>query len=82
MNKHILINGMDSSHTRWIHHGENLDVDVINDPVDVHDIDMTDDENYGVDPLEAVLGDLDTAEVQTRHDGENLEADAEPDEQD
>ena len=80
--KHILINGMDSSYTRWIHHGENSDEDVINDPIDVHDIDMTDDDNYGVDPLEAVLGDLNTAEEQTRHDGENLEADAEPDKQD
>jgi hypothetical protein len=60
--KHILMNGMDSSYTRWIHHGEKLDVEVIDDPVDVHDRDMTEDDNYGVDPLEAVLVDLSTAE--------------------
>jgi hypothetical protein len=35
--KHILINGMDSTYTRWIHHGETSNVDVIDDPVDVHD---------------------------------------------
>ena len=80
--KHILTNGMDSSYTQWFHHGENLDEDVIDDPVGVHDIDMIDDDNYGVDPLEAVLGDLNTAEEQTRHDGENLEPEAEPGEQD
>jgi hypothetical protein len=79
--KHILMNGMDSSYTRWIHHGEKLDVEVIDDPVDVHDRDMTEDDNYGVDPLEAVLVDLNTAEEQTRHGGENQEADAEPHEQ-
>jgi hypothetical protein len=24
--RHILMNGMESTYTRWIHHGENLDV--------------------------------------------------------
>jgi hypothetical protein len=24
----MLMNGMDSSHTRWIHHGEDLNVDI------------------------------------------------------
>jgi hypothetical protein len=80
--KHILMNGMDITYTRWIHHGEKLDVEVIDDPVDVHSIDMTEDDNYGVDPLEAVLADLNTAKEQTRHGGENQEADAEPHEQD
>ena len=27
--KHILMNGMDNSYTRWIHHGEDLNVEVI-----------------------------------------------------
>jgi hypothetical protein len=39
MNRHILLNGMDSSYTRWIHHGERLDVDVIEYPDEVHDND-------------------------------------------
>jgi hypothetical protein len=68
VNRHILLNGMDSSYTRWIHHGERLDVDVIEYPDDVHDND--DDfihkeegviEDYSVDKLEAVLGDLQNA---------------------
>lgn len=88
--KHILMNGMDSTYTRWIHHGENLNIDVIDDPIHVHDVDdcsvhdveLTEDDNYGVDPLEAVLGGLHTAEEQTRHDGEIQEGNAEPQEQD
>jgi hypothetical protein len=68
VNRHILLNGMDSSYTRWIHHGERLDVDVIEYPDDVHD---NDDgfiheeegviEDYSADKLEAVLGDLQNA---------------------
>jgi hypothetical protein len=61
VNMHILLNGMVSSYTRWIHHGERLDVDVIEYPDDVHD---NDDgfiheeegviEDYSADRLEAV----------------------------
>jgi len=88
--KHILMNGMDSTYTRWIHHGENLDVDVIDDPIHVHDVEdcslhdveLTEDDNYGVDPLEAVLGDLHTAEEQTRHDGQIDEGNADHQDQD
>jgi hypothetical protein len=66
VNKHILLNGMDNSYTRWIHHGERLDVDVIEYLDDVHD---NDDgfiheegvmEDYSADRLEVVLGDLQT----------------------
>jgi hypothetical protein len=32
-----LMNGMDNSYTRWIHHGKSLDVDVIEHPNDMHD---------------------------------------------
>ena len=63
--KHILINGMDNSYTRWIHHGEDLNVDVrehVPAAADVHDNDdysidgigLTEDENNGIDPLEAI----------------------------
>lgn len=34
--KHIIVNGMDSTYTKWIHHGEDSDIDVIEHPVDVH----------------------------------------------
>jgi hypothetical protein len=68
VNRHILLNGMDSSYTQWIHHGERLDVDVIEYPDDVHDNDdgfireeegVT--EGYSANRLEAVLGDLENA---------------------
>jgi hypothetical protein len=60
VNRHILWNGMGSSYTRWIHHGERLDADVIDYPNDVHDNDdgfiheegVT--EDYSADRLEAV----------------------------
>jgi hypothetical protein len=68
VNRHILLNGMDNSYTRWIHHGERLDVDVIDYPVDVHD---NDDgfiheeegviEDYSADRFKVVLGDLQNA---------------------
>jgi hypothetical protein len=31
------MNGMDSSYTRWFHHGEDVNVDVVEHPIDVHD---------------------------------------------
>ena len=53
-NKHILMNGMDSSYTRWIHHGESLNVDITNHAIAVHDaIDVdgvTEEYNYAADP--------------------------------
>jgi hypothetical protein len=67
VNKHILLNGIDSSYTWWIHHGERLDVDVIEYPNDVHDNDdvfiheeegVT--EDYSADRLESMLGDQQT----------------------
>jgi hypothetical protein len=52
---------MDNSYTRWIHHGERLDVYIIEYPDDVHDNDdgfiheeaVT--EYYSADRLEVVL---------------------------
>jgi hypothetical protein len=67
VNRDILVNGMDSSYTRWIHHGERLDVYVIEYPDDVHDNDYGSIheegviEDYSGDRLEAVLGDLQNA---------------------
>jgi hypothetical protein len=67
VNSHILLNGRDNCYTRWIHHGQRLDVDVIEYPDDVHD---NDDgfiheegviEDYSADQLEVMLGDLQTA---------------------
>ncbi|XP_039776646.1 uncharacterized protein LOC120644152 isoform X1 [Panicum virgatum] len=37
--KHILMNGMETTYTRWIHHGESLDVNVIEHPIDMNDND-------------------------------------------
>ena len=56
--KHISMYGMDSTYSRWIHHGENLNPEVNMPQVDVHDSDdspihgvgVTDDGNYDVDP--------------------------------
>ena len=79
------MNGMDNSYTRWIHHGESLNVDITDHAAAVHDaIDVdgvTEEYNYGADPWEEVLGDLHTAE-QARHDEENQDGDVEPHEQD
>jgi hypothetical protein len=36
----MLVSGMDNSYTRWIHHGEDLNVDIAEHvPADVHDSD-------------------------------------------
>jgi hypothetical protein len=73
VNRHILLNGMDSSYTRWIHHGERLYVDAIEHHDDVHDNDdsfiheeqgVT--EDCSADWLEEVLGDQWTAAEQAR----------------
>jgi hypothetical protein len=77
VNRHIFLNVMDSSYTQWIHHGQRLDVDVIEYPDDVHDNDdgfIHDEqgatEDYSADRLEAVLGDLQTVAEQARqHNG-------------
>jgi hypothetical protein len=53
--RHILMYGMESTYTRWIHHGENFDVDVVEHPVVVHDhaggsiqgLGVTEDDNNG-----------------------------------
>jgi len=76
--KHILMNGMESTYTRWIHHGESFDVDVVEHLVDVHDNDDSsihgicemDDGNCGADRFEEMLQDLQTRGEQNKQ-GEN-----------
>ena len=53
--RHILMNGMESTYTRWIHHLENFNVHVVEHLIDVHDLadglihglSVTEDDNYG-----------------------------------
>ena len=91
--KHILMNGMDNSYTRWIHHGEDLNVEVIEHvPAGIvhcsHNwstdgICVTEEDSNDIDPLEAFLGDLHTAAAQEdREVGENEDGDTESCEQD
>jgi hypothetical protein len=64
MNKQILLNSMDNSYSWWIHHGESLDVYVIEYPIDVHNNgdgfihEECVKEDYSGDRLEGVLGEL------------------------
>jgi hypothetical protein len=83
--KHILMNGMDSTYIRWIHHGESIDVEAFENPVGLHG--YSDDSIHGqddnVDRLEGLIGDLHTAAEQERQHGENQDGedpygDAEP----
>ena len=68
VNTHILTYGMESTYTRWIYHGEDFDVDVIEHPVDVHD---SEDGNNGADRFEEMFGDLRTAVEQAESETEN-----------
>jgi hypothetical protein len=60
--KHILMNGMDNTYIRWIHHGESIDVEAFEDPIGLHG--YSDDSIHGqddnVDRLEGLIGDLHT----------------------
>lgn len=70
-NTHILTYGMESTYTRWIYHGEDFDVDVIEHPVDVHD---TEDGDNGADRFEEMFEDLRTAVEQAQSETENQDA--------
>jgi hypothetical protein len=80
--RHILMNGMQSTYTRWIHHGENFDVYANEHSVEVHEYDslqelgMNEHDNYSDGNLNELLQDLHNAE-KDKEDGEN-ENDAEP----
>ena len=83
--RHLLMNGMESTYTRWIHHGENLDAYIEEHPVDVHDngsfhgLGVTEENNCDDDNLNGLLQDLHSAE-KNNEDGENEDGnrDAEP----
>ncbi|XP_044442192.1 uncharacterized protein [Triticum aestivum] len=68
VNKHILTNGMETTYTHWIYHGEDFDADVIEHPVDVHDIE---DGNNGDDQFDEMFGDLCTAVQQGQKETED-----------
>jgi hypothetical protein len=53
--RHLLLNGMSSTYTRWVNHGESNDVHVLEQPVDV---DHMVHENNDVDRVEDILTDL------------------------
>jgi hypothetical protein len=72
----MLMNGMDSSYTRWIHHGEDLNVEIAEHvPADVHDSDdgigVAEDDNNDVDPWEALFGELQTGAEEEREVEDN-----------
>ena len=64
MHKHILLNGMDNTYTRWVNHGEDIDVDVNENPVDMHDNDYgaAEDDSNAADRFGGILRDLHIAE--------------------
>lgn len=62
--RHILLNGMSSTYTRWIHHGEANDVHVLEEPVDVDPhSNPIEHENNAADRVEDILTDLMGAQV-------------------
>lgn len=75
--KHILMNGMDCTYTRWVHHGEDISVHVNEVPasVSVFDTDegsigMAQNDNNVGDRLDSLLSDLQTARGHGSHDSE------------
>jgi hypothetical protein len=86
------MNGMDSSYTRWFRHGEDVNVDVVEHRIDVHDRGDGGNvgEDYGVGCGENVgedgsaihlwnlIGDLHAATVEGRKDAENEDAATNP----
>jgi hypothetical protein len=84
VNKHMMMNGMDSSYTKWIHHGEDFNVNITecvpvvhndSDNVSTDGIGVTEDDNNDADHWEEILGDLQTGAEEEREAGENEDAD-------
>jgi hypothetical protein len=84
VNKHMMMNGMDSSYTKWIHHGEDFNVNITecvpvvhndSDNVSIDGIGVTEDDNNDADHWEEILGDLQTGAEEEREAGENEDAD-------
>jgi hypothetical protein len=82
--KHTLMNGMDSTYTRWVHHGEDYDAAINEHSVDVHDNGFIDGisvtEDAPTNRFQGILGDLHMAEEVANLDGENEDGnnDADP----
>jgi hypothetical protein len=70
--KHILMNGMESTYIQWIHHGENFEEDADHS---IHGTCVIEDGNYGDDRFDGMLQDLCTVEDQDKEDGENEDGD-------
>jgi len=75
---HILMNDMDCTYTRWVHHGEDISVHVNEVPasVPVFDTDegsigVAENDNNGGDRLDSLLRDLQTAKGHGSHDTES-----------
>lgn len=85
--KHILMNGMDCTYTHWVHHGEDISVDVnevlvpIFDTVEGsnHGMGVPEDDNNGVDRLEHLLRDLQAAQGHGSHDHDHDSGNGNPD---
>ncbi|CAD6334911.1 unnamed protein product [Miscanthus lutarioriparius] len=72
---HILMNGMDCTYTRWVHHGEDISVHVNEVPasilvfdIDEDSIGVAENDNNGVDRLDILLRELQTAQGHGSHD--------------
>ena len=73
--KHILLNGMGCTYTRWVHHGEDISVHVNEVPasVPVFDTDegsigVAENDNNGGDRLDSLLRDPQTVDGHGSHD--------------
>jgi hypothetical protein len=72
VDKHILMNGMESTYTRWIHHGENFEEDAGHS---IHGTCVIEDDNYGDYRFDRMLQDLCIAEEKDKEDCENEDGD-------
>jgi hypothetical protein len=75
---HILMNDMDCTYTRWVHHGEDISVHVNEVPtsIPVFDTDegsigVAENDNNGGDRLDSLLRDLQIIEGHGSHESEN-----------
>jgi hypothetical protein len=77
--RHILVNGMSSTYTRWSHHGEANDVDILEEPVEhvgAHN-NQWEHEESAADGVEDILRDLMGAEVAVEDEANDVEVEHE-----
>ena len=78
MKNYILLNGMDCTYIRWLHHAKDISVPVNevpipvidNDESSIHGMGVAEDDNNDVDQLDRLLMGLQTIEGDGRHDTE------------